>query len=91
MAIGDPQPGCSPKGGSSNAPRDSNCNGRRRTIVVRFVYVERALTNKPVEISLNKDATRIKDDINPIDDFRASRHYRLQVARNLLQEQVLLI
>jgi xanthine dehydrogenase iron-sulfur cluster and FAD-binding subunit A len=52
--------------------------------------VERALTHKPVEMGLNKDVfAGINDDINPIDDFRASRRYRLQVARDLLQEQVL--
>ena len=57
---------------------------------VRLWNVERALTGKPLDIGLNKNVyAAINYDISPIDDFRASSRYRLQVAQNLLQEQVL--
>lgn len=59
---------------------------------VRLGSVERALIGKPVQTAMSPEVyAGIEDDVKPIDDFRASRHYRLRVARDLLQEQVLAI
>ena len=56
---------------------------------VRLHHVEQLLAGKPVEIALeSKIFAEVEQDIAPISDFRATRSYRVQVARNLLEEQV---
>ncbi len=59
---------------------------------VRLRQMELALAHQPVETAMNKEVFfKINQDIEPITDFRASRGYRLHVAQNLLQEQMLAI
>jgi CO/xanthine dehydrogenase FAD-binding subunit len=56
---------------------------------VRLHCAEDILINKPVQIAQDQIVySKVALDIAPISDFRASREYRLQVARDLLQEQV---
>lgn len=56
---------------------------------VRLKHLEQKLVGQPVEIVRQKKLyTVVEEDITPISDFRASRNYRLQVAQNLLAEQL---
>lgn len=56
---------------------------------VRIKTVEKELKNLPSSLAANpKLYAKVKQDINPISDYRGSRMYRLQVAQNLLHEAV---
>lgn len=56
---------------------------------VRIPSVENALENLPAnEIPNSKIFSSVADDISPISDYRASYQYRLNVAQNLLQEEI---
>jgi CO/xanthine dehydrogenase FAD-binding subunit len=56
---------------------------------VRVKSVERELKNTPIQNAVNPERyAGISQDIFPITDFRASREYRLRVARNLLREAI---
>jgi carbon-monoxide dehydrogenase medium subunit len=56
---------------------------------VRVKSIEQGLRNLPIT-SVTEPAlyTRVKEDIAPISDFRASLTYRLEVAEQLLQESI---
>jgi len=57
---------------------------------VRLKSVESELTNIHIQTAANPELyTEISQDIVPISDFRASREYRLRVARNLLREAII--
>jgi CO/xanthine dehydrogenase FAD-binding subunit len=56
---------------------------------VRVKSIEHILRNLPVEKAANPEIyEKIITDIAPISDFRASQHYRTQVAQRLLREAV---
>ncbi len=56
---------------------------------VRVKTVERELKNSSIQMVANPERyDGISQDILPISDFRASRDYRLKVARNLLREAI---
>jgi CO/xanthine dehydrogenase FAD-binding subunit len=57
---------------------------------VRVKTVEAELKNLPVQLAASLERyAGVSRDILPISDFRASRDYRLKVARNLLREAIL--
>lgn len=52
----------------------------------RAIQCEAALVGQPWQAQTIAEAmTALEEDFSPIDDFRASAHYRIQVAQNLLQ------
>jgi aerobic carbon-monoxide dehydrogenase medium subunit len=56
---------------------------------VRVKTVEKELENLPIsKVTNSKLYSGINLDIAPISDFRATRTYRLNVAQNLLQEEI---
>jgi len=56
---------------------------------VRIKTIENILRNLPVDKATDPQLfAGVNQDIAPISDFRASRQYRLAVARNLLHEAV---
>lgn len=56
---------------------------------LRIKTVENKLKNLPTDLAKNPECYQgVLSDIDPITDFRASRQYRLRVAKNLLYEAV---
>jgi CO/xanthine dehydrogenase FAD-binding subunit len=56
---------------------------------VRLKSIEHELKDLPIQMIANPEYyAGINQDILPISDFRASRDYRLKVARNLLREAI---
>ena len=52
----------------------------------RATHCEQALVDQPwQQQTITSAMAALEQDFNPIDDFRASALYRIQVARNLLQ------
>ncbi|RJP53162.1 MAG: xanthine dehydrogenase family protein subunit M [Anaerolineaceae bacterium] len=63
--------------------------GAAAPTAVRIKTVEKELINLPVKLAANpKLYAGVIHDISPISDFRASKKYRLCVAKNLLHEAI---
>jgi CO/xanthine dehydrogenase FAD-binding subunit len=59
---------------------------------VRLKHIERSLVGLPIAgAGVGEIYAAVEADIAPISDFRASRQYRLRVARELVREQVAVI
>jgi CO/xanthine dehydrogenase FAD-binding subunit len=64
--------------------------GAVASTAVRVRSVEHELRNLPIHMAADLERyDGISQDILPISDFRASRDYRLKVARNLLREAII--
>ena len=58
--------------------------------VVRITAVEKELINLPDRLAANpKLYSKVSRNIAPISDYRGSKTYRLEVARNLLRATIL--
>jgi xanthine dehydrogenase small subunit len=61
--------------------------GGMAEIPKRAVYCEKILSNSPfTEETVNKAKKALEKDFTPISDMRASRLYRLEIAKNLLEK-----
>ena len=61
--------------------------GGMSEIPKRATSIEKKLNNSVFSEELFLDAQNlIKDDFSPIDDMRASKNYRIEIARNLLMK-----
>ena len=61
--------------------------GGMSEIPKRATSIEKKLNNSVFSKELFLDAQNlIKDDFSPIDDMRASKNYRIEIARNLLMK-----
>ena len=61
--------------------------GGMAEIPKRAVYCEKILSNSPfTEETVNKAKKALEKDFTPISDMRASRFYRLEIAKNLLEK-----
>ena len=61
--------------------------GGMSEIPKRAIMIEKALTNSIFsEDTFSKAKNLIDSDFSPIDDMRASKNYRLEIARNLLMK-----